>query len=487
MGLFKRVSSIFDSSKRRDLTSDGERGIGAAVAQMSRDSYFNRYFTPILARIPLVKSYAQFTQEAFDALGDAAARELIASASPIVAKAEADYADAIASGFTWTADKTQPTDPTSPAHILIQTFFESQEDRGGMQTLLQEIARGMFRHGGAFTELIVDRDRVTPLEIKSLDPTTAAFRKRYDRVRGDYYELGQDIDPVTRRVRRNFVRRAFREGPLNFVSLETNRTIKYRALQKSSNNPYGKPLLDPAIFHALLMAGFFTAIQSLIEGQIYPNKHITVDKTKVAERLKGQTRDTLLAKYNEIIEDIKKTTKALKPGDALATGDEVMVGESLSGTGKLGIGSVGEIQDLIRRELIIAVQSQPILMGSNESIAETHANLQLRLYARTIRNGQAIPMAIVQDYMNLALELNGYPPLAEFRLHYENTADYKDQSMTFQSFREGLLAASQDMQQFVVALDNAKESGYISEQQAQEMWDEGMELRRSLNIIPSDL
>ena len=487
MGLKTFISSMFDSSKRREAEPSEVRGIGAAVAQKTRDSYFGRYFSPILSRIPLVKTYAEFTQEAFDALGDAAARDLIAGASPIVAKAVADYADACASAYTWTADKTQPTDITSPAHILLQDFFDSMEERGGMESLLSEIARGMFTHGGAFTELIVDRDRITPLEIKSLDPTTAAFRQQYDRVRGEYYELGQDINPITRRVRRNFVRRGFGGTPLNFVSLEGNRTIKYRPLQKSPNNPYGKPLLDPSIFHALVMAGFFTALESLVRGHTYPNKHISVNKGLILDRLGTKNRDELLKKYNEIVEDILKTTRNQNPGDALVTGDEVVVGESLSGSGRLGIGSVGEVQDTLRRELIIAVQSQPILMGSNEAIAETHANLQLRIYARLIRRGQKPMQAIVQDYLNLALELNGYPPLAEFRLHYENTADYKDQAMTFTTFREGLLAASTDIREFALALDQAQESGYMSEAQAQAAWDEGMEIRRQISVIPQDL
>ena len=490
MGLKTFISSLFDSSKRvASSAADGDRGIGAAVAAKTREgSYYGSYFSPILARMRLVRSYSEFADEVLDKLSDDQVRNLIAGASPVVAKAVSDYADAVSSGFTWTADKTEPLNLETPQHQLLQTFFDSQEERGGMESFIGEVARGMYKHGGLFTELIIDRDRRTPLEIKALDPTTAAFRKRHDTVRGEYYELGQDIDPLTRRPRRNIASRNFGGAPLNFRSLEGNPTITYTPLGKDPNNPYGTPILEPAIFLASVSGGFTNSIHEALRGFVYPNKHIQVIKSLIKENSSSLSPKELTARFEKIIADVKTTARNLKPGQALVTGEDVQIGESLSGsTGRLGLGSITEVRDLIRQDLITAVQSQPILMGSNEAIAETHANLQLRLYARLIRIGQKIVQAMVQKYLNLILELNGYAPLAEFRLHYENTADYKDQSQTFMQFREGLLTASEDLMAFAMALDQIKESGYVDEATAQEMWDEGMEIRRQLNVIPSDL
>lgn len=52
----------------------------------------------------MVSSYSAFTEEVLNQLPDNKIRDLIRRSNPIVAKALADYADSVASSFTYTAD-----------------------------------------------------------------------------------------------------------------------------------------------------------------------------------------------------------------------------------------------------------------------------------------------------------------------------------------------------------------------------------------------
>ena len=365
--------------------------------------------------------------------------------------------------------------------------------QGGLETILEEFGRDMFSHGAAFGELIIDTDKKTPLALKTLDANTAVFRQQEDPVLGEYYELGQDLGwaPSRRRVgvQSRFSRRRWRgSSGMNFISLHDEPTVQYRAIQSEPNNPYGTPILDPAVFNVIMIAGFMSAFRSALTGHIYPNMLVTIDKQKFAAYAgnRGNAKE-LEAKFNAVVQDIVKALETLKPGGAIVQGDEVAVAGSLSGTGRMPLGSLKEIQDVLRRDLIVAVQSQPILMGSNEAVAETHAIEQIKAYGRLIRRSQKTLNGMLTTFFNLILELNGYPPLAEFRLSYETTAEYKDQAMTFRDFRQGLLNASEDLLKFVAALDAAQASGYISEAEAKVLWADGMEIRRQLNILPQDV
>ena len=472
---------------------------GGATARLTDTQFFDAYFSPIVARSGLRTSYADLTEEALNQLPDDVVRRMIRGASPIVASAIAQFEDWVASGFVQTADRFMEDTAGTPAQQLIDDFIERQErEYNGVEGFIRTISRDMFTHGASFSELVFDKDKKTPLYLKSLDSTTAVFRKSLDPKIGEFYELGQDWSwgstqglPTQKSRGRGRPRRTLvgSSGFLNFVSLHGDPRIKYKPLQSEANYPYGIPILDPAVFHVIAAAGFFNAFRQAIIGNIWPTLLLGIDKEKF-KQFAGASADpkALEEKLNKLASDVLDKLKKLKPGGAMVYGDEVQVTAPLTGQARQNFGEMlKQIQDVLRRELIVAVQSQPILQGSNESVAETHANLQLVTYGKLIRKAQKILNALMTDYFNLILGVNGYPQLAEFRLNYQNTAEYRDQSMTFKQFREGLEAASKDLQEFVLALSTTVEAGFMTQEQAQLAFDEGMELRRELDILPREL
>ena len=504
---YSRALSVFDRKppvvKPSGVVATGERGVGGASARLSEDSRFGTYFSQAVSRSGVQTSYARLTEEVLNQLPASAVRDLIRSSNPTVSKALADYEDWIASGFTQTADRLMDSAVVgSPAQKVLDDFLMRMErEADGIDTVIRSMSRGMFSHGAAFTELVVGKDKRTPLLIKALDPTTAVFVRSFDKDIGEFYELGQDWSwdvPSARRAGRSasggVVRRrpksfvvGSRTGFLNFVSLHDDPTVQYRPVQPEPNYPYGIPLLDPAVFHVILAAGFFTLFEQALHGHVWPNLLINIDKEKFIEHHPESDPKRLELALNALAKDITETVGKLKPGGVMVYTDDVNVGDRLTGNQRNPLGSVKDIHDVIRRELVLAVKSQPILMASNESIAETHANLQLISYGQLIRKSKKMLNAMVTNYFNLILELNEFPPLAEFRLHYQNTAEYRDQSLTFEQFRSGLKTASEDLVLFVEALDEMKERGYIDEAQARSMFTEGMSLRAELNILPRDL
>ena len=488
MGKIKETASRWYNKL---FPKEEQRGVGGAIARKDDSGSFGRYYGSIIARAGLPKSFSDFNEELLNTLPDDKVRELTERSSPIAAKAVADYSDAMSSGgYSLIADKTNPN-PDNPAQRLLDDFVARLErDHGGLEQIIADTARGMFTHGGAFWELVIGEDKLTPVTIKVLNPATAKFRRAYDKIIGEYYELGQDIgynginEQPIRRVPENLTT----SGAINFISFHDEPTIQYRALQGGPNNPYGTPIIDPAVFHVQMMAGFFSSFKDALTGHVWPNLLITIDEEKFKKTI-GVSRktDTLQKKLDDATKSIRDSLKKLKPGDALVQSDAVDIGGSITGTNKAPLGSIKDIQDVIRRELIIAVQSQPIFMGSNEAIAETHAVEQRKAYAQLIRRGQKVINGLMTEFLNFILQINGFAPLAEFKLAYVNTADYKDQAATYLQFREGLLKGSEDMIKMVEALEAAKAAKYLTEAEAKEMFDHELEIRRQVDILPQDL
>ena len=63
-------------------------------------------------------------------------------------------------------------------------------------------------------------------------------------------------------------------------------------------------------------------------------------------------------------------------------------------------------------------------------------------------------------------------------LDVTNSFEYKDLSIN------ALTLASEDIKQFVEALDMAVSSCYITEREAQKMWEDGMTVRKAINVLP---
>ena len=491
----RNILKIFDR-KTKNIEADllDSRGVGGAVARKTDIGNFGNYFAPILARTGLTKSYAEFTEELLNQMPADKVREMVSRANPIVAKAVNDFADNVAGGYTYMADTTVEDVIDSPQQRLLDDFVMLLETKqGGLTTIIQEWARDIFIHGGMFGELIIDGDGKTPLEIKTIDATTAIFRRQEDPIRGEYYELGQDLgwgtNSADRVGRSNFLYRALGGlGSLNFRSFKDEPTVQYRALQRQPNNPYGIPIIDPAVFSVIITASFMNAFSSSLKGHVYPNLLVTIDK-EAFKKFAGQgaNSEKVQEKYNQLITSLTESIKNLKPGAAIIQGSEVDIRGTLSGTARSPLGSVRDVQDVIRRDLIIGVQSQPVLMGSNESVTETHAREQIKSYTRLIRAAQALPNHVITGYFNYILRANGYAPLAEFQLNFSSSAEHRDLADTFAMFQDGLHKEAQTRQAQVESIVSAKEAQLIDDATAQRMWDEYIETSRQVNILAREL
>ena len=482
MKLWQPIKKLFTN---KTYTGYEERGIGESLATKTSQGGFG-YLNPILKQAGITLSTKDLNQQTLNNLEPGQIRNIIRRSNSIVAKALSDFTESVTGGFTWTADKNEPDRTAGRAHVVLTDWFERmQQDDVGLEVKLEQISNALFIDGAVFTETIIDTDGRTPVTLKVLDPSTARFRKAKDPIIGDYYELGQDQGFSFDRPAPRIVAPG---GYQNFVSLHNEPTIQYKPIQSEPNDPYGTGFIDAAIVPVLMLTSFLDALSVGFTKFVSPNTLVTINKEKFKEFLgSSNDSDLLETKFDGLLKKITDTIDKMGPGDTLVYGDDVEIGGTFTNQGRSPLGSLKEIVELLTRMIIQGVRSQPIFMGLNEGNAETHAVQQRKSYGRLIRRSQQPINATITYSCNLVLVLNDLPPLAEFTLAYENTAEFLDQAMAFSAFQQGLLTESQSESAFILSLEQAKEAEYITEEEAQARYDEMQQIRRAINIIPQGL
>lgn len=490
MRKLKDLLTIFDRQPKQmakaNFVSTGRRGFGGASARKTGDDATSAYFNPIIQRAGINSAYSNLSNELIRQLPATSIRDLIKDADPIVAKALSDFATTVAGGYTWTADKTQPDSIDTPGHRLLSTFLQRMERQGNsLEQKNEEAARGMFTHGGIFFEMIFDVDQITPIDLKVLSPTSAVFRRTIAPIRGEIYELGQRRSPFGPNdivIRRPGDNRTYGE---NFVSLEDDPTVQYRPIQSDANNPYGTPILNPAVASVLIVAGFMNALQAGLAQFVSPNLLVTIDREKFNQfsNNRGDSKK-IEEEFNALVGTLQEQISKLKAGGFIIHGDEVGVDNSFSNTGRSPLGTINDLRNTINNDLMRAVQSYPILMGSNEAVGETHAIEQRKAYGNLITRSQKPLSSLITYYFNLVLQVNNLPPLAEYRLNYQNVAEFQAQALAFQNLHQGLKTQAEGRKAFTEALEQDVEAGYLEADMAQAIYDERIQMERQFNAIP---
>lgn len=474
VNIFKRVFNRLRFMKA-DKDRTGSSVSSGAIAQLS-PGYFSTLFNAVLARRG--GALETLTDEMVKGFNRNTLREIISESSPMVSKAASDFVYWSNSGWNWAANSMEADRGVgSPAHNLLETFVTRLfNESDGLDNILNAGYRSMFVHGAIFTELVFDKDKKTPVTLKVLDPTSACFRQRTDSVRGQYYELGQQ----------QYNSPEAETDATGFVSLQDVPTVQYRPILPVANYPYGLSMIDPAIFTVVMSSGFFSNFNQALNAQIWPTNLITIDREKFKESVRTGSPDELQSKMKLLMKDIIDKVQKLKPGGVAVYGDEVAVGDRLSGVNRANFGSVRDIHDVMDREGVRGIGSQPILLGRNEGVSETHADLQLISYGKLITNSQRIMGDLFTYYFNLILYINRFPKLAKFLFRSLNTAEYRDRARTMTEIASAMKMSNESLSTAVEALDMAVESGYMSREEAQMQFDAEIEVRRRLEMIPRE-
>lgn len=341
--------------------------------------------------------------------------EILAEASPDVSRALWDFLRLTNPGWTCTAFKPNSETPHKQGQAAVDEWLRKLRKRyGSVDVPIGRLHFGAFLRGALFSELVLDQDGRTPIDLATPDPWTARFRQHLDPVLGRVWLLGQ-----------------FQVG--TWVDLSRRETISYIPIDPAPANPYGRPPAAPSIFSSLFLLGLLTDLRRVVAQQGYPRYDLAIS----LEQLRKATPPNIMQDpvqwkkwVDTTIAEVQRAYTALEPDSAFVHTDVVIVNKP---TGAVSAESLGGIDPLIRaleRQLARALKTMPLLMGIIEGQSEANANRQWELQAAGVKAVQHLAEAQLSEWATLACEAQGIDATCEWKFAELRAAEKYRDAMT---------------------------------------------------------
>ena len=318
--------------------------------------------------------------------------------------------------------------------ILDEFMGDLEGYYGGFDILLTKMFYSIFEGGAVFVEILLDNNGTDMVDFIVVSPHEARFRKKTDPVRGEVWELGQIKDK-------------------EFFSLADYDTVVYMPFDPAVGSPYGRSIISPTVFSSLFLISILKDLERVIRHQGWKRLDIVLE----TEKIKIPTNDPKEVKkvIDGWIDDICARYQALDPDEVFVHSDHFKFETPVGTTDRSNLSGIEDIIRVLERRIIRGIKSQPILMGSNESVAETHASRQWEIYAAAIRGVQSLVARSIENLLHVAFLAQGIQV---------------DVGLMFDEFRDSeRLRDAQAEQLELINLEHKVDKKYIEQADAKEI------------------
>jgi len=363
--------------------------------------------------------------------------ELMADLSPEVSGALWHFTRFCNPGWEARALKPGSLVEDATGKKLLDAFLDRLNEKyGAVDVVWNSFFMTAFLRGAFFGELVMSKDRRTPLDLIAVDPYAAEYVRRDDPELGEVWQLGQTVGGQFR--------------PLDVP------TVQYVPIDPLPGRaPYGRSLVTPAIFSSLFLLGLLHDLRRVVAQQGYPRLDLEVSLARLTESMPEEIDDDP-DKQREwvqlVIGQIAEMFSQLQPDDAYVHTDVVKVNRPVGAVDASSLGAVDALIRSVERMATRGLKTMPLLMGSNEAVSETHANRQWEIHVAGIKALQHLAEQMLSHLLTLALEAQGARVVVELR---------------FAELRES--EALRDAQAESAVIDNAMRkylAGWISQDEA---------------------
>ena len=313
-------------------------------------------------------------------------------------------------------------------------FIERLGDmHGSFSNLLEMSFINLFKYGRTVKELILSQDSRYPEDIFIPDPEIFEFRKVNRGVRGKVWVLGE-------MQQQGWV-------PLDIEG------IYYLALDNEPNNPYGRSMVDPAIYDAISLILIKQAVQRVLENQGYSRQDYSIDTEKLLMLIQedDDESDELQADQqqanfiNKFIDDVKVELENKQVDSDYVHMDLINVNYAPGSLSGDALNSVDSFVHRLQQGVTVGGKSIPLLQGDNQSLAESQADRSLETYVDgTITPIQKKESEQWSDLFSLANQARGIRGRVNFLFQKRRVRDFKSIAETEKIALENILVKLQN-------------------------------------------
>ena len=303
---------------------------------------------------------------------------------------------------------------TQSGRRVVEGFIEELGVlHGSFDVLLDRMFASMFVGGAYFMELVLNPEGTDALNIAVLDPVLARYLRKEEPGLGQYWQLTQKAP----------------QG-MEDIILQGNPRIKYVGLDTLPDNPYGRPMVTPSVYASIFLLGLIQDVRRVIANQGFARLDYEVSTEEIlklieqsGEGLVGDDEATAAFIENHLAQ-INAVLERLDVESSYVHLDTVKVNYAVSGQSTTMPG-LDILVRTLERQITNGLKSIPILMGSNESTAETHANRQLDFYIAAIESIQDGLAMVLTQFFHMLLQVRGVYGGVKFLFRRQRIIDRK--------------------------------------------------------------
>ena len=307
----------------------------------------------------------------------------------------------------------------NPSHVLRNSnpvaeqashAFMRQLDTyyGSFRSHIDSLWSGIFLTGSAFPELILGEGGRAPLDLVFNDPGSARFRRERDALRGPRWRLGQET----------------REG---FNYLDDTPLVKYLGFDRLTDNPYGRPIVGPAVHSSVFLLGLIQDLRRVI---------VNVGLSRTDYSLDGEELLKMIGRNPEIANDSNATSQFIAEQIAKIRSvlshldvDEDFVHVSAlkvnyaTNPMTVNLSGLSTVVETLQQNVVNGFKGISALLNIMNSTTETHIRSQLEYFVSALQSLQDEVAAMLSEFFDIANQVQGISGETEFRFRRQRSAD----------------------------------------------------------------
>ena len=307
----------------------------------------------------------------------------------------------------------------NPSHVLRNSnpvaeqashAFVRQLDTyyGSFRSHIDSLWSGIFLTGGAFPELVLGPGGRSPLDLVFNDPGSARFRRERDSMRGPRPRLGQET----------------RHG---FNYLDDSPLVKYLGFDRLTDNPYGRPIVGPAVHSSVFLLGLIQDLRRAIANVGLSRTDYSLEAEEILKLISLNPdlvgNDAATAEFiTEQIESIKAVLGSLDVDSDYVHLSTVKVNHSTNPM-MLNLNGLNTVIDSLQRNVVNGFKGISSLMNIMNSTTETHIRSQLEYYVSALQSLQDEVSDMLSGFFDIANQVQGIQGETEFKFRRQRSAD----------------------------------------------------------------
>ena len=266
---------------------------------------------------------------------------------------------------------------------------------GSFSLHIDSVWSGIFIGGAVFMELVLDKGGRAPLDLPAIDPGLVKFKRVYDPDRGWFWQLGQD------------------DGFGGHKPLDAARLVKYLGFDRMLTNPYGRPMVGPAVHSSLFLLGLIQDLRRVIANHGLSRLDYSLDAEELLRLIQRNSdilgdEDATVQFVNDHVTMVRETLASLEPDDAYVHLSTVNVNYATNPM-QTNMTGIMELITELKLNVVNGYKGVASLANILDSTTETHGNLQVDYLVAAIQSIQEELAEVLKFFLDCSNHVRGIP------------------------------------------------------------------------------